>query len=74
MPRIRVFFQKNHRSSRRETIWKIRRKRNKTKTENILMKYYRIYCYVSEVLVQESKHHIAAEQGIESIRKFLLKH
>lgn len=70
MSRIKRIWHKDHKSEF-QLRTEIRRKRSKTKAEKLFMKYYRIYFYVSEVLVDYSKGNRSAEQTLADIRKYL---
>lgn len=57
----------------RDLIRKIRRKEDKTETEELVCDFYECFFYVSEILVEESKLHIDSEEAILLIREHMNK-
>lgn len=54
-----------------EITYNVRHKKNKTKEDELLLKYRRILAIISEILITESKQEISNESAIEDIRKIM---
>lgn len=54
-------------------IFDIRKKENKSMTEEMLLNYYKSMCIINEILVSLSKQEISEENAISKIRKINIK-
>ena len=69
MPKIKRFFQKS--KNPYKELSKIRKKKNKTKYEKLVLEHRELITKISNKLIAQSKQEISDTECIENIRKVL---